>query len=256
MTSPTGNSSISFPSQADLFYYCTTSSTSQENLDIHYAPPSRSSLKIGVIILGQVQLLDLAALDLLAMISKSRISKCNPTAAALDQAVDEIDIRYVSMTGEGSFPVTAGSRMPVTNSFINAPQFDILLIPGTSILTNLPPPASSFLTSQCLNTNLLAIMTISSGIAHLVQAGSLHGTRVAAPRSLLPCLQHRFPETEWQYAPWARHGKVWSCNSPVSGLDMVVEWMREYFWDRQEALACVVGVAGVGSLYEYSHCDY
>ncbi|EUC50029.1 hypothetical protein COCMIDRAFT_1222 [Bipolaris oryzae ATCC 44560] len=256
MTSPTGNSSISFPSQADLFYYCTTSSTSQENLDLQYAAPSRSSIKVGVIIVGQVQLLDLAALDLLAMISKSRISKFNPTAAALDQAVDEIDIRYVSMTGEGSFPVTAGSRMPVTNSFTNAPQFDILLIPGTPNLTSLPPQASSFLTSQCLNTNLLAIMTISSGIAHLVQAGSLRGTRVAAPRSLLPYLQHRFPETEWQYAPWTRHGKVWSCNSPVSGLDMMVEFMRECFWDRQEALACVVGVAGVGSLYEYSHCDY
>jgi hypothetical protein len=111
-------SSVSFPSQADLFYFCTTSSTSEEDLNIHYAAPSRFSLRIGVIIFGhtQVQLLDLAAVDVLAMIGKNRISKLNPTAAAMDQAVDEIDIRYVSMTGEGSFPVTAGSRMPVTVS--------------------------------------------------------------------------------------------------------------------------------------------
>ena len=111
-------SSVSFPSQADLFYFCTTSSTSEEDLNIHYAPPSRSSLRIGVIIFGheQVQLLDLAALDLLAMVGKNRISKLNSTASAIDQAVDEIDIRYVSVTGDGSFPVTAGTRMPVTVS--------------------------------------------------------------------------------------------------------------------------------------------
>lgn len=115
---PSPSSSVSFPSQADLFYYCTTSSTSEENLNLHYAAPSRSSLRVGVIIFGhtQVQLLDLAAVDLIAMIAKSRLYMFNPTVAEMNQAVDEIDIRYVSLTGEGSFPVTAGSRMPVTVS--------------------------------------------------------------------------------------------------------------------------------------------
>ena len=108
----------SFPSHEDLFYFCTTSSTSQEDLQIHYTPPSRSSLRIGVIIFGQepVQLLDLASLDLLAMLGRNRLHRLNPTAAVLDEAVDELDIRYVSVTGEGSFPVTAGTRMPVTVS--------------------------------------------------------------------------------------------------------------------------------------------
>lgn len=108
----------SFPSHADLFYFCTTSSTSEENLNIHYAPPSRSSLRIGVIVLGQdqVQLLDLAALDLLSMLGRNRISRLHASAEAIDEAMDEIDIRYVNVTGEGSFPVTAGTRMPVTVS--------------------------------------------------------------------------------------------------------------------------------------------
>jgi hypothetical protein len=115
---PSPRSFASFPTHEDLFYFCTTSSTSQEDLNIHYAPPSRSSLRIGVIILSQeqVQLLDMAALDLLAMIGRNRVSRMVTTANAIDEAVDEIDIRYVSVTGEGSFPVTAGSRMPVTVS--------------------------------------------------------------------------------------------------------------------------------------------
>jgi hypothetical protein len=111
-------SSISFPSQADLFYFCTTASTSEENLNIHYAPPSTSSIRIGVLVLGNdpIQLADLAALDLIAMVGRTRLCRMNATAAAIDEAVDEIDIRYVSLTGEGSFPVTAGTRMPVTVS--------------------------------------------------------------------------------------------------------------------------------------------
>jgi hypothetical protein len=107
----------SFPSDADLFYFCTTSSTSAEDLDIHYASPSKSSLKIGVVILSQdqTQLLDLAALDLLAMMARNRLSKMDASTEVIDEAVDEIDIRYVTTSGEGSFPVS-GARMPVTVS--------------------------------------------------------------------------------------------------------------------------------------------
>lgn len=107
-----------FPSQADLFYFCTTSSTSEDDLNLHYAPPSKSSLKIGVLVLSpdQVQLLDLAVVDLLAKISRNRVSKLNAPSSILDEAVDELDIRYVSESGEGSFAVTSGARMPVTVS--------------------------------------------------------------------------------------------------------------------------------------------
>lgn len=107
-----------FPSDADLFYCLTTSSTSTEELGINYTPPSQSSLRVGVIVFGQdqIQLSDLAAVDLLATLSRSRIGRLNAPATTLDEAVDEVDIRYVSVTGEGSFPVTSGARMPVTVS--------------------------------------------------------------------------------------------------------------------------------------------
>jgi hypothetical protein len=75
-------------------------------------------LRVGVVILSQdqVQVLDLAALDLLATLSRNRIRKLNASHTATDEALDELDIRYVSLTGEGSFPVTSGARMPVTVS--------------------------------------------------------------------------------------------------------------------------------------------
>lgn len=105
-----------FPSQADLFYFCTTSSTSEEELDIRYAPPSKLSLKVGVLVSGpnQIQLMDLAVVDLLSMIGRNRLSRFDAPEEALDEAVDEVDIRYVNESGEGSFSVTSGARMPVT----------------------------------------------------------------------------------------------------------------------------------------------
>jgi hypothetical protein len=85
-------------------------------LNIHYAPPSKSSLKIGVLVTGQdqLQLIDLAAVDLLAMIGRNRLSKFNAADEVLEEAVDEVDIRYISEDGERSFPITSFARMPVT----------------------------------------------------------------------------------------------------------------------------------------------
>lgn len=118
MPSPPRSYNTSFPSDAELFYSCTTSSTSTEDLNIHYAPPSKASLKIGVVILSQhpTHVLDLAALDLLAMVGRNRMSGLSASTAAMDEAVDEIDVRYVTASGEGSFPITSGGRMPCTVS--------------------------------------------------------------------------------------------------------------------------------------------
>ncbi|KAH8730215.1 putative amidotransferase-domain-containing protein [Phaeosphaeriaceae sp. PMI808] len=252
MPSPPRSYNTSFPSDADLFYFCTTASTSTEDLNIHYALPSKASLKIGLIILSQdqTQLLDFAALDLLATIGRNRISKLDASPAAIDEAVDEIDIRYVTESGEGSFPVTSGGRIPVTNSFENAPQFDILMVPGSFSAGELPVSAASFLASQCSNPGFVAIMSIVSGILHLAQTGILHRRRAAAPRILLPILKQRYPETSWRNTPWERHDKFWSSNSSVSALDMMRTFMREYFWDRNEAVECALNAAGIGSLDE------
>ncbi|KAF1960312.1 hypothetical protein CC80DRAFT_501556 [Byssothecium circinans] len=251
MSTPRGYAS--FPSSADLFYFCTTSSTSEEELNLHYAPPSKSSLRIGVLILShdQVQLLDLAVVDMLAKISRSRIGRLNAPTSTLDEAVDEVDIRYVSETGEGSFPITSGARMPVTNSFENAPQFDMLIIPGSFSSTELSVSASAFLTAQCSSPEMEAVLCIASGVLNFAQSGLLHQKRAAGPPSLLPTLQQRFPETTWVNTPWTRHERFLSSASAISALDMVAAWMREYFWDRRDAVECALAAAGIAPLDEY-----
>ena len=59
-------------------------------------------------------MLDLAVVDLLSMIGRNRLIRLDAPEEALDEAVDEVDIRYINESGEGSFSVTSGARMPVT----------------------------------------------------------------------------------------------------------------------------------------------
>ncbi|KAF2737273.1 class I glutamine amidotransferase-like protein [Polyplosphaeria fusca] len=238
------------PSQADLFYFCTTLDSSEDDLNLHYSPPSKSSIKVGVLVLGQgqVQLLDLAVVDTIAMIGRNRLSALNASEGILDEAVDEIDIRYVSESGEGSFSITSGARMPVTNSFENAPQFDVLVIPGSFDTRELSLSASTFLSSQTSRPSVLAVMSIASGVLSLAQSGFLHEKRVTGPQSLLPLLQQRFPATSWQDTRWTRYGNLWSSSSAVTAMDMVTAWMRQYFWDRSEAVECALSAVGVSRL--------
>ncbi|KAF1964971.1 hypothetical protein BU23DRAFT_585298 [Bimuria novae-zelandiae CBS 107.79] len=241
-----------FPSSADLFYFCTTSSTSEEDLDIRYAPPSKSSLKIGVLIVGndQIQLMDLAVIDLLAKIGRTSISRLHAADGAQDEAVDELDVRYVNESGTGSFSITSGARMPVTNSFEDAPQFDILVIPGSFTASELSASAITFLTTQSSNPSMIAIFCVSSGILRLAQSGLLYQKRATGPPSLLRTLRQRYPDTLWQNFSWTRHDHLWSSTSAISALDMVAAWMREYFWDRTEALRCALTAAGIPPLDE------
>lgn len=111
--------------------------------------------------------------------------------------------------------------------------------------------AADFVTTQASHMEMVAVMSIASGILNLAQTGLLHQKRATGPQSLLSTLRTRFPETYWQDMPWARQDKVWSSTSAISALDMVAAWMREYFWDRRDAVEFALAAAGVAPLEEY-----
>lgn len=138
------------------------------------------------------------------------------------------------------------------NSFDNAPQFDLLVIPGSFSPDEISVAASSFVTTQSSNPNFLAVLSIASGIFALIQTGLLHRKRATGPFSLLSNLRQRFPETSWQETQWVRHDSIWSSSSAVTAIDMLAAWMRQYFWDRSEAVECALSAAGIARLEDYS----
>ncbi|KAF2745588.1 hypothetical protein M011DRAFT_478752 [Sporormia fimetaria CBS 119925] len=240
-----------FPSSAEVFQLCTSPSPSPQDIRVIPFSPSKRSLKIGILVLSraQVQLFDLAAIDLLPMLSRTRIDRLTASSAVIAAAVDEVDIRYISESGEGSFPITSGARIPVTNSFDNAPQMDVLIIPGSFSYEELTLAATTFMREQSSNRGFIALLSMGSGILSLAQTGLLHETRAATSQALFPFLQQRFPETRWRVMHWTKQGHLWTSSSAVAGIVMLVAWVREYFWDRREAVECVLGAAGFPPLH-------
>lgn len=147
-------------------------------------------------------------------------------------------------------PVENCELTVLQNSFGDAPQFDILVIPGSFSASELPISATSFLNSQSSSPEMTAIFCVSSGILRLAQSGILYQKRATGPPSLLRLLRQRYPDTIWQNSPWTRHGHLWSSTSAISALEMVAAWMREYFWDRREAVRCALTAAGISPLDE------
>jgi transcriptional regulator GlxA family with amidase domain len=111
--------------------------------------------------------------------------------------------------------------------------------------------ASAFLTEQTSNPNFIAIMCISSGILTLVQSGVLNQKKATAPSFLLPALRQQFPESLWQETAWTRQDSIWSSSSAVTAIAMMTAFIREYFWDRAEAVECALSAAGIAPLNDY-----
>jgi len=104
-----------FPAEADLFYLCTTLSTSDTDLNTQLGPPSAPRISVGVVLLEseRAQLLDLTPIDMLDMLTMKRAEGLRAPRGVLDQTV-ELDLRYVSESGVESVPTTSGGNIPVT----------------------------------------------------------------------------------------------------------------------------------------------
>jgi hypothetical protein len=104
------------PSQADLFYFCTLSG-SNESLDLDVPPPSNPSLRLGVLLLGddEISSLDFACVDMLSSVTRRRLEAMGAPSHVVEQGVD-MDIRYISEGGNGSFALTNGAQVSATVS--------------------------------------------------------------------------------------------------------------------------------------------
>jgi len=105
------------PSQADLFYLCTTLSRSDDSLNLNVPPPSRPSLRLGVVLLGsdEIPSLDLACIDILTTLSRKRLEALSAPSHILEDSI-ELDICFVSEGGNESFTLTNGVRITATVS--------------------------------------------------------------------------------------------------------------------------------------------
>ena len=86
----------------------------------------------------------------------------------------------------------------------------------------------------------VAFLTICGGFLGPQLAGVLAGKTATAPRFMLPELKEKDPRTQWVDKRFARDGKVWTSGALLNGLDLMREFLKEY-WPELAAVSISMG---------------
>lgn len=186
------------------------------NQDLSLTPTTMSSpLRIGVLLVGTVQLLDLSAVDLLYMTTPEYLQECSLPQPLVDLG-RPCEIHYIAHNGPNdTAKTTAQMSLQVTDSLtdsaVSPGKLDIVVIPGPPPKA-MPPPEEylDFVRAHfAAGAPILSICTGSYVIGH---AGITKGREVTAPRLLIPEMRRKFPEAKlWDDSVRiARDGNLWT----------------------------------------------
>ncbi|OQD83265.1 hypothetical protein PENANT_c017G11026 [Penicillium antarcticum] len=129
----------------------------------------RIGLRIGVLLVGNVQLLDLAAVDLLYMATPEYLNSSSLTQTLIDMG-RPCQIHYIGQEGAGGIS-TATAQMPIqltdkpTDETVSPGKLDVVIVPGPSLKAM--PPAEEHLDflrgHYASGTSILGICGVTNG---------------------------------------------------------------------------------------------
>ena len=184
---------------------------------------SPSSIHVGVLLVDVVQLLDLAAIDLLFMTCPEYLEELGVPKPIVDLG-RPCKISYISLDGPAARrDVTSQTSIPITHHLTDeevAPgNLDMIYLPGPPP-KHMPPPREylDFLRQHnAANTLILSICTGALVVAH---AGLTNDKVATAPRFLIPQMRKSFPDAKvWDdMVRITRDGNLWMCGTISSPL--------------------------------------
>ncbi|KAL8705832.1 MAG: hypothetical protein Q9201_001055 [Fulgogasparrea decipioides] len=204
--------------------------------------PYPSPLKVGIFLPAEVQLLDVAPIDILGMLEESWLQASGVPENLVAQAL-KIEYYFINEDGKGPNQMTGGFRVEVTHSIATCPPLDVLLIGGPHPSYRPSPPVQRFLRTQY--DHVRAFMTVCSGYVPALFSGILDGKTATAPRELLPLLREKAPGVQWVERRWVRDGKIWTSGAVANGQEMMVGFMREELGDRREVVETVLRMSDI-----------
>ncbi|KAL5528230.1 hypothetical protein ACEPAF_7366 [Sanghuangporus sanghuang] len=208
------------------------------------------SLKVGVLLCsGVVQFLDIAAVDLLAMLSSAYLRLCDlpENVVALGH---EVKLHYIADAVKGEAPTesltTAGARVRITDTLDSVGTLDILVIPGPAPTYVPSPQTIAFIQKQTATAK--AVLVICTGVLPAAFSGILANKRATGPLELLPTLREKMPNVEWIAKRWTTDDddkkKIWTSGGVTNGIDMVAAYLKENFDPQLVKLVCAVADVG------------
>jgi transcriptional regulator GlxA family with amidase domain len=162
---------------------------------------SSKPLRIGVLY-EEVQLTDLAGLDILGNMSSrivSMVSNLIPAMEQLKPYARDMEFLYISSSTELAW-ATPDMYIRPTHTYDSAPRdLDIILLGG-------PDPQkvseASLIFLREASKQTKAILATCTGGMWLAKSGILDGKKATTNRLLLDAAKHVFPNVEWQDERW------------------------------------------------------
>ncbi|VVE59265.1 DJ-1/PfpI family protein [Pandoraea sputorum] len=133
-----------------------------------------------------------------------------------------------------------GVQTHVTYSFANAPQFDILMVPGGVGARREVYNAQllAFVRQQDAKTHWT--VSVCTGSALLAKAGVLRGRRATSNKQVFEFAAAQAPEVHWiKCARWVFDGKYVTSSGVSAGIDMALALVEKlYSRSIAERIAC------------------
>jgi transcriptional regulator GlxA family with amidase domain len=186
------------------------------------APTIPKALRIGVLIPEEVQLLDLACVDLLSMLSKDYLTKAKLPEALYNMGIPDLKIYYIAETARTQQDTTAGASIRITHSLdddaVQPGCLDIILIPGPFLPPNTTDRVKNFAKMHQAHEHKdgqkTVFLIVCTGIFVAGNCGILDDKMVTGPRFMLFDLKAAFPRAQWNWSSrWVRDGNVWTCGT-------------------------------------------
>ncbi|XXG93959.1 hypothetical protein Hte_000209 [Hypoxylon texense] len=206
----------------------------------------RRTVRVGVFIPTDCQLLDAASVDIMGSMSYecmslSRLRKREPHMSMLDKIVPKavidlapsVQIHYIGSVQAGQhIKLTSSEWIVATNHYGDAEvapgQLDVVLVPGPDPFNKNEQGALDWLLAQG-STPGVDILSVCTGILVCGQAGLLKGRTACGPRALQDLIGAQgFGEKELvgdKYR-WIQDGNFWSSGGVTNGNDLVVAYCR------------------------------
>ena len=174
-------------------------------------------ITIGVFIPCGAQLLDVAAVDVLGVMSKEYFATASDIVPPpIFAATPEVTVYYISTPSSGDeIPLTSGAILKPTHTYEDdavAPgKLDIVLVPGPDPACNPDEGGLEWLRRQNA-TKGVDILSVCTGLYICGAAGIADGKLASGPRGVQDDLRKKFPKVKLVGANqrWVQDGNFWS----------------------------------------------
>ncbi|KAF6836877.1 ThiJ/PfpI family protein [Colletotrichum plurivorum] len=194
-------------------------------------------VNIGVFVPSEVQLLDMACIDVFHMMSKEYLGleSMELLPNHIRELAPSVKISYITSNEHaeaGMLPITSGLKIAtthdVTHPDVQPGKLDILLIPGPDPYGSWGEDVLEFLRGHVAATKTTDVLSVCTGVFLCGAAGVLEGRTVCGPRGVQDMLREKYPRTKWvgEMVRWWRDGNLWTSGGITNGNDLVAAYAR------------------------------